>query len=175
MDLRFDKTAGGLAVVHRVFLQFAFASLVADRAVEGVIDKQKLQHAFAHLLHTGCVRVDFHAGRNWRGAGDYWARRFRNLQRTVGIQNWFAVRAERGCAILDEAHAAVARNGQLRMIAIMRHIHLRQLAGLDHRGRDRLAGNRVGHRLRHLNFAPVHFHLDLFHWWRGLRFSCGYD
>jgi len=39
-----------------------------------------------------------------------------------GFKNWFAVRAKCWCAELDEAHAAIASDGQLGMITIMRHV-----------------------------------------------------
>ncbi len=56
VNFRFDEAARALAVIHGIFLQLAFAGLVANRAVERMIDEQKFQHAFAHL---------FHAGRRW--------------------------------------------------------------------------------------------------------------
>jgi hypothetical protein len=40
----------GLAVLHGVFLQLALAGLVADRAVERMVDEQRFQHGLAHLL-----------------------------------------------------------------------------------------------------------------------------
>ena len=43
----------------------------------------------------------------------------------------------------------------------MRHIHVRRGASLDHRRRQRFAGDRVRHRLRHFDFLAVHLHLDL--------------
>ena len=162
VNFRLDEAARALAVIHGVFLQLAFARLVANRAIERMVDEQKFQNAFAHLFHAGRARVNFHAGRNRRGAGDGRARRLRDLRRAVGIQNRLAVRAERGRAVFDEAHAAVADDRQLRMIAIMRHVLLRDFARLNHRGRNRLAGNRIGHRLRHFDFATVHLHLDFF-------------
>src|SRR5690242_3963156 len=70
VNLRFDEPAGRLAVVHRIFLKFAFAGLVADRAVERMVDEQELEHAFTHLLRRGRTRVNLHAGRNRRCAGD---------------------------------------------------------------------------------------------------------
>ena len=45
-----------------------------------------------------------------------------DLRRAVGIHHRLAVRAQRGRAEFDEAHAAVAGDRQLRMIAIMRHL-----------------------------------------------------
>ena len=39
------------AVGHRLVLQVALAALVADRAVERMVDEQELHHPFARLLH----------------------------------------------------------------------------------------------------------------------------
>ena len=169
----FDEAARALAVIHGIFLQLALAGLIADRTVERMIDEQKFQNAFAHLFHAGRRSVNFHAGRNRRRACDGRTRRLRDLRRAVGIQNRLAIRAERGRPIFHEAHAAVADDRQLRMIAIMRHVGRGERARLDHRGRNRLAGNRVGHRLGHFDFATVHLHLDFFNRRRGLDFSCG--
>ena len=40
----------GAAFLEHVVLQLALAGLVADRAVERVVDQQELQHALARLL-----------------------------------------------------------------------------------------------------------------------------
>ena len=45
------EAAGVEAIGHGLVLQIAFAALVADRAVERMIDQQELEHAFARLLH----------------------------------------------------------------------------------------------------------------------------
>src|SRR5205807_1762229 len=55
MDFGLDKAARGFAVIHGVLLQFALACLVADRAVQGMIDEQELEHALAHLLYGGGI------------------------------------------------------------------------------------------------------------------------
>ena len=173
VNLRLDEAARALAIVHGVFLQFTFAGLVADRAIERMIDEQKLKHALAHLFHSGRRRVNFHSRRNRRRAGNGRTRRFCDLRRAVRIQHRLAIRAERRRAELDEAHAAVAGDGQLRMPAIMRHVHFGQLARLNHR-RGRELARPVGREARHFDFAPVHLHLDFYNRGRrGLRFSCG--
>jgi hypothetical protein len=38
------------AIGHGLVLQVAFAALVADRAIERVVDEQELHHPFARLL-----------------------------------------------------------------------------------------------------------------------------
>ena len=42
--------AGVDAVGHGLVLQVAFAALVADRAIERMVDQQEFHHAFARLL-----------------------------------------------------------------------------------------------------------------------------
>ena len=110
----------------------------------------------------GVVRVNFHSRRNRRRAGNGRTRRLGDFRRAVGIHHGLAVRAKGGHAEFDKAHAAVADDRQLGMIAIMRHVLLGEFARLNHRGRHRLAGDRIRHRLRHFDFAPVHLHLDFF-------------
>src|SRR3989449_11393035 len=51
--LGLDETAGRLAVVHRVFLQLAFARLVTDRAIERMIDEQRFEDRLTHLFRRG--------------------------------------------------------------------------------------------------------------------------
>ena len=45
------------AVGHGLVLQIAFAALIADRAIERMIDQQKLHHAFARLAHHRRARA----------------------------------------------------------------------------------------------------------------------
>jgi hypothetical protein len=63
-----------------------------------------------------------------------------------GFSHRLAVRAEGGRAEFHQAHAAVADDGQLGMIAIMRHVGLGQFARLNHRRRRELAGP-IGRRV----------------------------
>ncbi len=49
------------AIGHRLILQVALAALVADRAVERVVDEQELHHPVAGLLHHLAVGLDLHA------------------------------------------------------------------------------------------------------------------
>ena len=79
-----------------------------------------------------------------------------------GIQDRLAVRAERRRAELDQAHAAIAGDRQLGMIAIMRHIRLAPVRTPGSSSWARACRTRSGVSLRHFEFAPVHLHLDLF-------------
>ena len=91
--------AGIDAVGHRLVLKIAFAALVADRAVERMVDQQELHHAFARLAHHRRLGVD---------------------DRRFAVRAWAAVahapgagRDRLGRALqLDQAHAAVAGDRQ---------------------------------------------------------------
>src|ERR1700745_3316020 len=47
------------AIAHRLILQVALAALVADRAVERMVDEQKLHYPFARLLDHRRLGGDF--------------------------------------------------------------------------------------------------------------------
>ena len=53
------------AVAHRLVLQRALAALVADRAVQRVVDEQQLHHALLRLVgdRRGVLGLDHHARR----------------------------------------------------------------------------------------------------------------
>ena len=97
-------------VGHRLVLQIALAALVADRAIQRVVDQQELHHPLARLPHRRRVGADHHvvADRH-RAGGD-------RLGRALH---------------LDQAHAAIAGDRQALVIAEARNLHPRLLAGLE--------------------------------------------
>ena len=108
------------AVGHRLVLQVALAALVADRAIERVIDQQELHHAFARLAHHRALGADdlgraVAVGRQVLDA--HRARRLR-LRRTDD---------------LDQAHAAVAGDRQPLVEAEARNLRARGFARLEQR------------------------------------------
>src|SRR5579862_5775183 len=48
------------AIGHRLVLQIAFATLIADRAIERMVDEQELHHALARLASFLALREDDH-------------------------------------------------------------------------------------------------------------------
>ena len=174
MHLGLDKAAVRLAVIDGIFLQLAFARLIANGAIERMIDEQKLQHAFPHFLHPRCIGVNLHIRRDWGGASNGRFRRLVDFWGAVGIDERFAINSERGRSELDEAHPAVSGHRQLGMITIMRDVYFRHGASLDHGGGNRLAGDRVGHRPGDFDRASVNLHPQLLNWrLQGLWFDCG--
>src|SRR6185437_10538863 len=108
----------GASFAIGIVLKLALAGLIADRAIERVIDEQHLEHAFARLERF--VRVDVHhlAFRDRRGAGGS------ELGRLLD---------------LDQAHATHAGNGKSRVVAIVRDEHTGVLRGLEDRRPRRYA------------------------------------
>ena len=100
------------AIGHRLVLEVAFAALVADRAVERVVDEEELHHPLARLFHQGGVGAD----RLAVGGGQRAAR----------------LRLGRARRDLDQAHAAIAGDRQPLVIAEARDLLARKLARLKH-------------------------------------------
>ena len=67
--LRFVVARGDAAIAHREVLQLAFAALVADRAVERMVDQQELHHALLRLDRLLRVGAHLHAFGDRRRAG----------------------------------------------------------------------------------------------------------
>ncbi len=91
------------AIAHRQVLQLALAALVADGAIQRMIDQQEFHHRFLGGDGLGRSRVHDHAFGHRRGAGRH------------GLGRLFH---------LDQAHAAVGRNRQLLVVAKARHIDI---------------------------------------------------
>ena len=114
------EAAGIDAVGHGLVLQVAFAALVADRAVERVIDQQELHHPFARLAHH-------------RRLGDDLGQLA--LRPRPAVAHAPGARRDRlGRALeLDQAHAAIAGDRQPLVEAEARDFRARGLAGLEQR------------------------------------------
>ncbi|OIQ74571.1 hypothetical protein GALL_437740 [mine drainage metagenome] len=126
--LFFGIARGRSAVANGQILQLAFAALVADRAVERMVDEQKLHHAFLRLERPLGMGAHHHALCNRRGAGG---------QRLGSLFH------------IHQAHAAIGRDGQLFVIAKVRHIQ------------PELGGRVHDHRaFWHLDFLTVDFEFN---------------
>jgi len=111
----FGKPAVVPAHQHVVFLEAAFAGLVADGAVHGVVDEQELEHVADRLADAVVVGPDHHAVAHRRAA--------RDLQLRDALD-------------LHQAHPAVARDRQAGMVAVVGDVNAVVKGGLQ----DRLAG-----------------------------------
>ena len=102
-----------LAIGHGLVLQVTFAALVADWAIERVVDQQEFHHAAAGVADHGGVGEDFHPLHHRIGAAGH---------RLGGFFD------------LDQAHAAIAGDREALMVAEARDFFARSLAGLEHGG-----------------------------------------
>ena len=120
--LHVDEARDAAAVADRVFLEAAFARLVADRAVERVVDEEKFHHALAAFFHQLAGGANAHVFGDRVRAGDHWARHPADRLVAVFIALGFlAGRGARRHAGLHKAHTAVAGCGELRVIAVVGH------------------------------------------------------
>jgi len=110
--LLFRVARAARAVAHRQVLQLAFAALVADRAVERVVDEQELHHPLLRLHGQLGVRPHLHAVGDRRRAG---------RQRLGRLLD------------LHQAHAAVGRDGQLLVVAEVRDVGAGNRGSIHHR------------------------------------------
>ena len=107
----FPVARGRITVADRQILQLAFAALVANRAIEGVVNKQKLHHRLLRLDRFVALGANHHALGHRRGAGGH------------GLGGFFDI---------DQAHAAIGRNTELLVVTKMRDVRARFFGGVHH-------------------------------------------
>ncbi len=109
--LGLDEAAAARAPAVGDVLERALAALVADRAVERVVDEQELDHRVLRVLHAVGLRVDDHAVLD--------GRRARSLELRHSLD-------------LDQAHAAGAdRVAELGLVTEERHLDVAALDRVD--------------------------------------------
>ena len=164
LDLALAEAALALAVLDAVLLEAAFTGLVADGAIEGVIDEEELHHALPALLSEEGIGADAHVVCNGIGAGNGRTRHPADGLTTILVTlRLFTGFRPRRHAHLHEAHAAVAGRGELGVVAVMRHHFAHLTAGFDHPS-----------ALGKLMPLAVNLHIDHVHGWRsGLGLAGG--
>ena len=135
--LGLDEARGAGAPAVGDVLQRALAALVADRAVERVVDEQELDHRALRLVHALRLRVDDHAVLD--------RRRARGLQLRDALD-------------LDQAHAARAdRLAELGLVTEDRDLDVAVLGRVDqHRVAGRLDLEAVDGEGHHLHVGTRH-------------------
>src|SRR6185369_3384797 len=126
------------SIGHGLILQIALATLVADRAIERMIDEQELEHALARLLYR--LRIGDDAGRRTVARGSQVV--YAHGARGDGLRH---------AGHFDQAHAAIAGNRQALVVAEAGNLDAGNFAGLDQRDAIRhLVLFAVDDQLRHL-------------------------
>src|ERR1700737_617200 len=108
LDLVFEKAGAGRAVFDAEFLQLAFACLVADRAIERMIDEQKFHYAAATLLNHRRTGADPHPFGDILRATNLRTRHPVNDRFAVGAELRFAIGTDPRHSHLDQTHPAIA-------------------------------------------------------------------
>src|SRR3546814_8922904 len=106
------ETGVAAPIGDRLVLQIALAALVADRAIERMVDEEELHHPFARPLYL------------FRRGGDHLIIRGRQRARRLRLR-----RPRRN---LDQAHAAIAGDRQPLVIAETRNFLPRRLRSEEH-------------------------------------------
>ena len=153
--LHVHEARDAAAEADGLLLETALAGLVADRAVQRVVDEEKLHHPFAAFFHQFTGGADTHVFgdgvRTGNGRAGHPADRFV----AVFIPSGFLAggRARRH-SHLHHAHPAVSGDGELRMVAVIGHILFHRAAGLDHPGAfGKLVPNAVNLDIHHAFFG----------------------
>ena len=98
------------AIAEREVLQLAFAALIADRAIQRVIDQEEFHDGFLRVQRGLGAGAHLHVRHHWRGAGG---------QGLGGLLH------------LDQAHAAVGRDREFLVVAKARDVNVVRVRDLD--------------------------------------------
>ena len=133
--LHVHKAGYAAPVADGLFLEAAFAGLVADGAVEGMVDEEKFHDTLAAFFHQLAGGADPHVFRDHIGARDHGAGQPADGLVAVSVVGRFLARGEAGGHThLNHAHAAVPRDGELGVVAVIGNVALDGAAGFNHPG-----------------------------------------
>src|SRR6185312_10088019 len=116
-----DVARAAKAVGHRLVLQVALTTLIADRAVERMVDQQEFHHAFARRLYQ-------------RAGSEHLARRAVPVGGQIGDAHGTRGDGLGDAFHLDQAHAAVTGDRQAFVVAETRDLSAGHLARLQDGG-----------------------------------------
>jgi hypothetical protein len=135
--LAFGEAGNGPPIAHGQVLQLAFAALVADGAVQRMVDQEEFHHAVLRVDRTARSGVNLHPVHHGRRAGRDRLGHFLHV---------------------DQTHPAIGRDGEFRVIAESRNLDAGAVGCLDdHRALRRLHGLAVNLDVDHFHGA---FHLS---------------
>ena len=133
-DFFLEEVRSAMAEFHGEFLEAAFAGLVADGAVERVVDEEEFHDALAAILDQRGIGAGGHAFGHLEGAGNLRLRRPGDFGPSVSAKNRLPVGVHFRTADFEQAHPAVAGRAQSRMVAVVRDEAAALQAGFDQFG-----------------------------------------
>ncbi len=86
---------------HRLILQVALATLIANRTIKRMVDQEKLHHPLACPLYRRCFGMHDHTLTHWQRTACHRLRRLFDL---------------------DQTHTAIARNGKAFVVTKPRYV-----------------------------------------------------
>ena len=120
-------------MLHRKFLELAFAGLIANRAIKRMIDQKELHDALAGLFNQIAGGPDPHVLSNRIGARNDRTGHPVDFLITIVTINGGLSRSRAGWhPHLHKAHAAVSGRGKFGVIAIVRNLFAHELGRFDH-------------------------------------------
>jgi hypothetical protein len=131
LDFVFEETRIGLAVLDAEFLKKAFAGLIANRAIERVIDEKKFHHATPTFLDQRRHRAHAHSFGDILCAGNLRAQHPVDNRFAIGAEIRLAIRAHFRQAHFNQAHSAIAGRRKFLVITIARHVATSPFASFD--------------------------------------------
>ena len=127
-----QKTRLRGAVIDAELLQAAFAGLIANWAVQRMIDEQKFHYPVPTLLNQWRVRANRHSFSHVLCAANLWTGHPVNDRFAISAQLWFPIRPQPWKPHFNKAHPAIAGRAQHFVVAIARHENPDLLACLNH-------------------------------------------
>ena len=133
LHLHIDEPRDAAAVLDGLFLEAALSGLVADGTIQRVIDQEKFHDALAAFFDQFAAGADAHVFAHRVGTGDDGARHPADDLVAIFVPLRLLSGSGPGWhAHLHQAHPAVPRRAELRVVAIMRNRDARLATGFDH-------------------------------------------
>ncbi len=131
LHFMFEKTRRTCAVLNAKLLQPAFARLIANRTIKGVINEEEFHHTVLAFLHQRRICAHTHSFSDILRARNLRARYPVDQRFAVGPQFGFTIGAHFRNSHLDQTHPAIPRRAEFLVITITWHVTASLLACLD--------------------------------------------
>src|SRR5260370_30931036 len=131
LHLVFKKAGTGPTILDAELLKLALARLVADRAIERMIDEQEFHYTFTTFLNHRRVCAHAHTFSDILCAADLRARHPVDDRFAVDTELRFACGTHPRHSHLDQTHPAIPRRAEFFVVPIARHTNPGLRASFD--------------------------------------------